>query len=141
VRVACSGKGSSHDSYDVIIDAVDKSSFGRCKHLLNDHGIYSPSELGPYAQNLPLAGVTPPLLRGRRVVFPLPQQNVQIVARLKELTENGEFTPMIDRRYPLDQIVDAYRYVQSGRKVGNIVITVVGPGSREPRSTDGPQRG
>jgi NADPH:quinone reductase-like Zn-dependent oxidoreductase len=54
------------------------------------------------------------------------------VARLKEMMQNGEFTPVIDRRYPLDQIVDAYRYVESGRKVGNVVITVVEPGSRWP---------
>ena len=61
------------------------------------------------------------------MVFPLPQQSAQIVAYLKELMENGEFTPVIDRRYPLDEIVAAYRYVESGRKVGNVVITVVEP--------------
>jgi NADPH:quinone reductase-like Zn-dependent oxidoreductase len=114
------------DSYDVIIDAVGKSSFGRCKHLLRDRGIYLSSDLGPYAQNLLLPLLTP-LLRGRRVVFPLPQQNAQIVAHLKELMETGEFTPVIDRRYPLDKIVEAYRYVESGQKVGNVVITVVEP--------------
>ena len=41
--------------------------------------------------------------------------------------ETGEFTPVIDRRYPLDEIIEAYRYVESGRKVGNVVITVVEP--------------
>jgi NADPH:quinone reductase-like Zn-dependent oxidoreductase len=114
------------DSYDVIIDAVGKSTFGRCKHLLKDRGIYLSSDLGPYAQNL-LLPLLAPLLRGRRVVFPLPQQNAQIVAHLKELMDAGEFTPVIDRRYPLDEIVEAYRYVESGRKVGNVVITVVEP--------------
>jgi NADPH:quinone reductase-like Zn-dependent oxidoreductase len=114
------------DSYDAIIDAVGKSSFGRCKHLLKDRGIYLSSDLGPYAQNLSLALLTP-LLRGRRVVFPLPQQNAEIVAHLKELMETGEFTPVIDRRYSLDDIVEAYQYVESGRKVGNVVVTVVEP--------------
>ena len=113
------------DSYDAIIDAVGKSSFGR-KHLLKDRGIYLSSDLGPYAQNLSLALLTP-LLRGRRVVFPLPQQNAEIVAHLKELMETGEFTPVIDRRYSLDDIVEAYQYVESGRKVGNVVVTVVEP--------------
>ena len=60
-------------------------------------------------------------------MFPLPQQNAQIVAHLKKLMDAGEFTPVIDRRYPLDEIVEAYRYVESGRKVGNVVITVVEP--------------
>ena len=114
------------DSYDVIIDAVGKSTFGRCKHLLRDRGIYLSSDLGPYAQNLLLPILTP-LLRGRRVVFPLPQQNAQIVAHLKELMETGEFTAVIDRRYSLDEIVEAYQYVESGQKVGNVVITVVAP--------------
>jgi NADPH:quinone reductase-like Zn-dependent oxidoreductase len=120
---------ASQDRYDVILDAVGKSTFGRCRHLLNDRGIYLSSELGPYSQNLLLAVVTP-LLRGRRVVFPLPKENAQIVAHLKELMENGEFTPVIDRRYRLDEIVAAYRYVESGRKVGNVVIPVVESGSR-----------
>jgi len=114
------------DFYDVIIDAVGKSTFGRCKHLLKERGIYLSSDLGPYAQNLLLALLTP-LLRGRRIVFPLPQQNAQIVAYLKELMETGKFTAVIDRRYSLDKIVEAYQYVESGRKVGNVVITVVEP--------------
>ena len=117
---------ASNDSYDVILDTVGKSTFGRCKHLLRDRGIYLSSELGPYSQNLFLPLLTP-LLRGRRVVFPIPQQSAQIVAYLKELMENGEFTPVIDRQYPLDEIVAAYRYVESGRKVGSVVITVVEP--------------
>jgi NADPH:quinone reductase-like Zn-dependent oxidoreductase len=120
---------ASQDRYDVILDAVGKSTFGRCRHLLNDRGIYLSSELGPYSQNLLLAVVTP-LLRGRRVVFPLPKENAQIVAHLKELMEKGEFTPVIDRRYRLDEIVAAYRYVESGRKVGNVVITIGESGSR-----------
>ena len=120
---------ASQDLYDVIIDAVGKSTFGRCKHLLKEHGIYSSSELGPYWQNVPLAIVTP-LLRGRRVVFPVPQQNAQLVAHVKDLMEKGEFAPVIDRRYPLEAIVDAYRYVESGRKVGSVVITVVEPTGR-----------
>jgi NADPH:quinone reductase-like Zn-dependent oxidoreductase len=114
------------DTYDVIIDAVGGSTFGRCRHLLRGRGIYSSADLGPYWQNLPLA-LTTPLLRRRRVVFPFPQQTAAIATRLKELMQSGDFTPVIDRRYPLDDIVEAYRYVESGRKVGNVVITVAEP--------------
>ncbi len=46
---------------------------------------------------------------------------------LTELIESGQFRPVIDRHYPLDQIVDAYRYVESGQKVGNVIIDIVPP--------------
>jgi NADPH:quinone reductase-like Zn-dependent oxidoreductase len=111
-------------TYDLVMDAVGKSSFGRCRRLLKPHGIYLSSDLGPLSQNPVLALVTP-LRRGRRVLFPLPLRPDQETARyLKGLLESGAFRPVIDRRYPLDQIVEAYRYVETGRKIGNVVITV-----------------
>jgi NADPH:quinone reductase-like Zn-dependent oxidoreductase len=111
-------------TYDLVMDAVGKSSFGRCRRLLKPHGIYLSSDLGPLSQNPVLALVTP-LRRGRRVLFPLPLRPDQEIARyLKGLLESGAFRPVIDRRYPLDQVVEAYRYVETGRKIGNVVITV-----------------
>ena len=109
--------------YDAVFDAVGKSTFGRCKRLLKPGGVYVSSELGPWAQNVALGLVTP-LLGGRRVKFPFPQDNQAIVRRLRQLIESGDFKPVIDRRYPLDQIVEAYRYVETGQKTGNVVITV-----------------
>jgi NADPH:quinone reductase-like Zn-dependent oxidoreductase len=113
-------------SYDVVIDAVGKSSFDRCKRLLKPRGLYLSSDLGPLSQNLLLALVTP-LGRGRRVVFPFPRNNPDVIRHLRELIESGAFRPVVDRRYPLDEIVEAYRYVETGRKVGNVVITVRPP--------------
>jgi NADPH:quinone reductase-like Zn-dependent oxidoreductase len=114
-------------TYDLVMDAVGKSSFGRCRRLLQPRGIYLSSDLGPMAQNPILALVTP-LLRGKRVMFPLPLRPDQEIARyLRGLLESGAFRPVIDRRYPLDQIVEAYRYVETGRKIGNVVITVEPP--------------
>jgi NADPH:quinone reductase-like Zn-dependent oxidoreductase len=49
------------------------------------------------------------------------------MAHIKELIESGAFTPLVDRRYPLDQIVEAYRYVETGRKLGSVVISVRPP--------------
>ncbi len=109
--------------YDVIIDAVGKSTFGACRPLLREHGVYLSSELGPFWQNPALALVTP-LLRGRKLLFPIPRQNQQLVEYLKGLIEAGTFRPLIDRHYPLDEIVDAYGYVDSGQKIGNVVIGV-----------------
>jgi NADPH:quinone reductase-like Zn-dependent oxidoreductase len=113
-------------SYDVVMDAVGKSSFGRCKRLLKPRGLYLSSDLGPLSQN-PLLALVTPLGRGRRVLFPLPRNNPDVIRHLRELIESGAFRPVVDRRYPLDEIVEAYRYVETGRKVGNVVITVRPP--------------
>lgn len=112
--------------YDAVFDAVGKSTFGRCRRLLKPGGVYLSSELGPWCQNLLLPLVTP-LFRGRKVKFPFPKQDQEMVRYFRDLMEAGEFRPVVDRRYPLEQIVDAYRYVETGRKLGNVVITVVPP--------------
>ena len=57
-------------------------------------------------------------------MFPIPKHDQQMVRYFQELIESGRFTPVIDRRYPLDQIVEAYRYVEAGQKIGNVVISV-----------------
>ena len=112
-------------TYDLVLDAAGKSSFARCRRLLRPRGIYLSSDLGPLSQNPVMALVTP-LFGGRRVKFPIPVQRdpAAVMRHLKHLMESGAFRPLIDRRYPLDQIVEAYRYVESGEKVGNVVITV-----------------
>jgi NADPH:quinone reductase-like Zn-dependent oxidoreductase len=111
-------------SYDVVLDAVGKSSFGRCRRLLKPSGIYLSSDLGPLSQNPILALITP-VFGGKKVVFPIPPRYRQErVRQFKEMIESGEFKPVIDRRYRLDQIVEAYRYVETGQKVGNVVISV-----------------
>jgi NADPH:quinone reductase-like Zn-dependent oxidoreductase len=109
--------------YDVVLDAVGKSSFGRCKRLLKPGGIYLSSDLGPLAQNPILALITP-LLRGRRVGFPIPRDDQEMARYFKGLLESGAFRPVIDRWYRLDQIVEAYTYVETGQKIGNVVISV-----------------
>ena len=114
-------------TYDVVIDAVGKSSFGRCRRLLKPRGRYVSTELGPGAQNPFLALVTP-LARGRRVVFPIPRDDPGMMAEIGDLMAGGSFRPLIDRRYPLEQIVDAYRYVETGRKTGSVVIDVAPAG-------------
>jgi len=109
--------------YDVVLDSVGKSSFGQCKRLLKPGGIYISSELGPLAQN-PLLAVIAPLHGGKKVLFPIPRHDQQMIGYLRQLLESGKFTPVIDRTYPLDQIVEAYRYVETGQKTGNVVISL-----------------
>lgn len=109
--------------YDVVFDAVGKSSFGRCRRLLKPHGVYMSTDLGPRGQNPFLALVTP-LLPGKSVLFPLPRHNQAMMNYFKDLMESGLFRPIVDRSYPLTEIVEAYRYVETGQKIGNVVITV-----------------
>ena len=111
-------------TYDVVFDAVGKSSFGRCRRLLKRDGIYLSTDLGPLSMN-PLLALITPLFGGKRVKFPIPpRHSQQEVRRIKAMIESGAFKPVIDRRYALDQIVEAYRYVESGQKIGNVVIAV-----------------
>ena len=111
-------------TYDMVFDAVGKSSFGSCKRLLKPGGIYASTDLGPWAQN-PILTVTTPLFGGRKAMLPIPPKFDQdLVKYFGELIESGEFRPVIDRRYGLDEIAEAYRYVETGQKVGNVLIIV-----------------
>ena len=110
--------------FDFVFDAVGKSSFGQCKPLLKDKGIYISTELGKNGENIFYA-LTTPLFRGKKVLFPLPTISKEDVLFLKGLVEAGKFKPVIDRKYSLEQIVEAAKYVETGQKTGNVVITVV----------------
>lgn len=114
---------SQNHTFDLIFDAVGKSSFGQCKPILKGNGIYVSTELGPRYEN-PFLALRSPYSSGKRVIFPLPTISKNDVVFLKELVENGYFKPVIDHKYPLEQIVEAYRYVETGQKTGKVVITV-----------------
>ncbi len=115
---------NTNQRFDFIFDAVGKSSFGQCKPLLTAKGIYISTELGKNGENVLLALITP-LFGGKRLLFPLPIISKEQLEFLKARVQNGEFTPVIDRHYTLNQIVEAYTYVESGKKVGNVVLKLV----------------
>ncbi|MCH9681130.1 MAG: NAD(P)-dependent alcohol dehydrogenase [Deltaproteobacteria bacterium] len=111
--------------FDVVFDAVGKSSLRRCKRLLREGGIYVSTELGFLAQN-PLLALRTWLFGGRiKVYFPLPKYGKAEAMYAKQLVERGQYQPLLDRTYRLDEIVDAHEYVETEGKVGNVVITVV----------------
>ena len=110
-------------TFDVVFDAVGKSSFKRCKPILREKGIYMSTELGKNSENVFLALITP-WFGGKRVLFPIPAISKKDVDFLKGLVETGQFKPVIDRSYPLAEIVEAYRYVETGQKIGNVIIRV-----------------
>jgi NADPH:quinone reductase-like Zn-dependent oxidoreductase len=109
------------ETFDFVLDAVGKSTFGTCKPLLKPGGIYSSSELGPGMQNLPLS-LLGLLHRGRRVTFPYPRLRQDDLELIRQSLDDGTFVPLIDSVRPLDDIVDASRHAESGQKVGNIVL-------------------
>lgn len=90
-------------------------------------GVYLSSDLGRLSQN-PLLALITPLFRGRKVVFPIPMEDQRVIARIREMLESGAFKPVIDRRYTLEQIVQAYAYVETGQKIGNVIITTESSG-------------
>ena len=107
--------------YDFVFDAVGKSSFDPCKKLLKPNGVYISSELGPGAKNLYLPLVTK-IKGGQRVIFPIPKDCKRSVKITTDLLSKGVFQPLIDTVYPMTSIQDAYTYVESGQKIGNVII-------------------
>ena len=113
-------------TYDFVFDTVGKSSFGSSKRILKPGGIYISSELGKWGQNVFYSLVTP-IFFSKKVRFPFPADCRGSILHMKKLLEEGKYRPLIDRKFGMEEIVDAYRYVDSGEKIGNVVITVVEP--------------
>lgn len=111
------------EPYDFIFDAVGKLSFNECKPILSPKGIYISTELGKRAENIFLA-LTTPLFGGKKVKFPIPVMDKNKIEYLRQLAEKGKFRPVIDRTYRMEDIVEAYRYVESGQKVGNVILEI-----------------
>jgi NADPH:quinone reductase-like Zn-dependent oxidoreductase len=109
------------EQYHFIFDAVGKSSFGECKHLLLPTGTYLSSELGPKSENLYLPLITK-LKGGKRVIFPIPKDCKKSLLYMNDLFERGKIKPVIDRMYKPEDIKVAYDYAASGQKTGNIII-------------------
>ncbi len=115
------------ETYDVIFDAVGKHSFRRCRHSLRPGGLYLETDLG-FMWHVPLLALLTRWIGDKRVTIPLPKYTKENVVFVKELIDAGRFRPVIDRRYPLEDVVEATRYVETGQKTGNVVLTVDGGG-------------
>ncbi len=123
----------SGQRYDVIFDAVGKSSFSRCKGALTEHGRYLSTVLG-----LPilLQMLWTSKFGSRKAKFAASglrpaNEKIADLRFLKPLMETGELKPVIDRCYPLEEVAEAHRYVDNGHKKGNVVILVAHNGASE----------
>jgi NADPH:quinone reductase-like Zn-dependent oxidoreductase len=110
-------------TYDVIFDAVGKHSFRRSRRSLKPRGIYLETDLG-FLWHVPPLALLSRWIGDKRVKLPIPQYTKENVLFLKGLIEAGEYRPVIDRSYPLEDVVEASRYVETGQKTGNVVLTL-----------------
>jgi NADPH:quinone reductase-like Zn-dependent oxidoreductase len=111
------------ETFDFVVDAVAKTSFFRCRKLLKAGGVFAATDLGPWWQNLVLA-MWSLITRSNRVVIPIPGRINGFVGFLKGRMEAGQFRAIIDRKYALSAIAEAYRYVETGQKIGIVVINI-----------------
>jgi NADPH:quinone reductase-like Zn-dependent oxidoreductase len=106
--------------YDVIYDAVGKQSFRRCKGSLQPDGTYLATDGWPNMAR----SLLPSYPGHKRVVFPMGQYKKKDVLFLEQLIEAGEYQAVIDRSYPLENAIEAARYVETQQKTGNVVLII-----------------
>jgi NADPH:quinone reductase-like Zn-dependent oxidoreductase len=109
------------ETYDVIFDTVGKTSFSGCRNSLKQKGLYLAGAGGPETL---VQMLWTSMIGGQRVLAGPALEHKEDLIFLKELIEAGQVKPVIDRCYPLEQMAEAHRYVDTGRKKGNVVITV-----------------
>jgi NADPH:quinone reductase-like Zn-dependent oxidoreductase len=110
----------SGEVYDVIFDVVGTISFSRSRKSIEQDGAYLLAN--PTKQMVP--GLWTSLTSSKRVMMQTAGGTIADLVYLRELIEAGKIRTVIDRTYPLDQIVEAHRYVETGQKKGNVVIAV-----------------
>lgn len=106
--------------YDIIFDNVNKSSFSRCKSALKKNGVY----LATFPWPVILQMLWTSVVGSKKAIFGVGSEKAEDLIFLKDLIESGKLKSVIDRRYALEQIVEAHRYVDKGHKKGNVVITI-----------------
>ena len=109
--------------YDVVFDAVGKQSFRRARHSLKAGGTFVETDLG-FMWHVPVLALLTRWVGSKRVRLGITKYRKEDVVLLKELIEAGEYRPVVDRTYALDDVVEASKYVETGQKTGNVVLTV-----------------
>ena len=113
------------ERFDIVYDSVGKMTIGQWRRLLKAGGTFATTDVGPWSQSL-LLWLGCQVVRSKRVMIPVPRRSsaAPFLEELRDLMAAGRYRAVIDRSYRLEQIADAYRYVQTGRKAGIVVIVV-----------------
>ena len=109
--------------FDGVLDAVGKSSFRKARRALAPGAAYVSADLG-FMWHLPLLILPTRWLGSRRAKLGIARYRQEDLLRLRELIEAGDYRPVVDRSYPLEDVVEATRYVETGQKTGSVVLTV-----------------
>lgn len=112
---------TSDEKFPFVLDAVGKSRFTYCKKIMTIYGVYVSSELGPNWENVWLAIIKRNKSK-QRVIFPVPVDCRKSIRYMSQLLEQKQFSPLIDRIYPMDDVHEAYKYVMTGMKTGNVIL-------------------
>ena len=115
------------ETYDVVVDAVGLTSLLRCRGSVKRGGVFVATDLGRLMLENPLSALVTRFVGGRRVRFPLGRWTREDLLFLKELMEAGRYRAVVDRSYPLEDVVEATAYVETGQKTGNVVLVVAAP--------------
>ncbi|MCI0635421.1 MAG: NAD(P)-dependent alcohol dehydrogenase [Actinobacteria bacterium] len=110
-------------AYDVIFDAVGKHSFRRCRRSLKPRGTYVTMDLG-FMYHVPLLGLLTRFVGSKRATVGMGRYRKEDLLSVAELVDAGAYRPVIDRHYRLEDVVEATKYVETGQKTGNVVLTV-----------------
>ena len=119
------------ETYDVVFDAVGKHSFRRCRRSLKPGGTYVETDPG-FMWHVPVLALLTRWIGDKRVRLGIARYTKKDVVFLKGLIETGEYRAVVDRRYRLEDVVEATRYVETGQKTGNVVLTVGANGTGAP---------
>ncbi|MBC7877612.1 MAG: NAD(P)-dependent alcohol dehydrogenase [Anaerolineales bacterium] len=109
------------ETYDLIFDIMNKSSFAKCKNSLKEKGIYL---LASFKMKQLFQMLWTSMVGGKKVICALSGEKTEDLLFIKELVETGKIKSIIDKRYPLEQTAEAHRYIENGYKRGNVIITL-----------------
>lgn len=109
--------------YDVVLDAVGKHSYRRCRHSIVKGGVFATTDLG-FAWHVPPLTLLSRVVGPHRVRLPIPTYNKANLLEIKAAVEAGAFRAIIDRSYPLTEFAEATCYVETGHKTGNVVLVI-----------------
>jgi NADPH:quinone reductase-like Zn-dependent oxidoreductase len=122
-------------TYNVIFDAVGKHSFRRCRRSLKPGGMYITADLG-FMYHVPLIALLTRFVGSRRAKLGMGRYRREDLVLVKVLVDTGKYRPVIDRRYALDEVVEATRYVETGQKTGNVVLRISEAAGEQPEPAE-----